>query len=446
MVTQEVELPLEPVEVAARCAAQPMPFALDGGGSDSWGDGSAWLSCAPRAVLQIDLAGVARLTRGENSTTIEGDPFTLLEEFHRQEGSALLVVALSYDLRRWVESVPSRHPQPSHRAILHAAAYDWALGYDYATRRYRLHCAGTALSPWRAAWARITELTRTGVAAPRMAPRPVVANFDSVTFANGVRRALDYIGAGDVYQINLAQRFTAPRNGLAAIDLYRLWQGRHPMPFAAFVDGGDFQLVSNSPECLLRVRNGTVSTHPIKGTRPRGADTETDAQAVAALRADPKERAEHVMIVDLERNDLGKVCRYGTVHVDDLMQVATYPSLHHLVSTVTGRLRPEVGWAELLRAVFPGGSITGAPKIRAMEIIDEIETTGRGFYTGAIGLMHPNGDGVFNIAIRTATLDDEQVSYHAGGGLVADSQPDAEYAETILKARAFLAAMGASDD
>jgi para-aminobenzoate synthetase component 1 len=255
-----------------------------------------------------------------------------------------------------------------------------------------------------------------------------------------VRRALAYIAAGDVYQVNLAQRFSMLDVPPPATVFARL-QRQHPMPFAAYVDGGDFVLVSNSPECFLTRRGAQVATFPIKGTRPRGDGAAADAALRAELRTSAKEQAEHVMIVDLERNDLGRVCQTGTVTVPELAAARTFPSVHHLVSEVRGELRPGTTLDQLLRATFPGGSITGAPKIRAMEIIDELEPVARGFYTGAVGFVAASGDLVLNLAIRTGVATADGFTYHAGGGIVADSDPEREYEETLVKSRAFLAAL-----
>jgi para-aminobenzoate synthetase component 1 len=250
-----------------------------------------------------------------------------------------------------------------------------------------------------------------------------------------VARVHEYIAAGDVYQVNLAQPFHAAAARADAAALYAAWTEQYPMPYAAYVDGGDWTLVANSPECLLRVDGDRIATLPIKGTRRRGGN------ANGPLAADAKERAEHVMIVDLERNDLGRVCRDGSIEVADLFAERAYPLLVHMVSEVRGRLRPGVGLATVLRALFPGGSITGAPKIRAMEIIEELEPAPRGFYTGAVGWTEPDGRSVFNIAIRTAVLDAAGLCYWAGGGIVADSRAADEYAETLLKTEALLHAL-----
>ena len=259
-----------------------------------------------------------------------------------------------------------------------------------------------------------------------------------------VRRILEYIAAGDCYQVNLSQRLSAPYSG-SAWSLYERLRAASPAPYSAFLDCGDHQVLSSSPELFLRVRGGEVETHPIKGTRPRGRTPEEDAAAAAELLSSPKDRAELLMIVDLERNDLGRVCRFGSVTVPELYRLESYANVHHLVATVRGQLRPQITPLECLRAAFPGGSITGAPKIRAMEIIEELEPVRRSLYTGAIGWVDGRGDGEWNIAIRTMVVKQGVVQFHVGGGVVADSDPQAEYEETLAKAGGMLAALGVGD-
>jgi para-aminobenzoate synthetase component 1 len=263
-----------------------------------------------------------------------------------------------------------------------------------------------------------------------------------------VTRALDYILAGDVYQVNLARRLgcalpVCPGEA-PGLSLFAALEAAAPAPFAIWLGDGErgTALVGNSPERFLsRSVAGQVETRPIKGTRPRELSDPSHRQA-AELLASPKDRAEHVMIVDLERNDLGRVCQTGSVHVLDLCQVLTLPTVHHLVTTVRGQLRRSVGLAELLRATFPGGSVTGAPKIRAMEIIEELEPARRGPYTGATGWLGAAGDLDFAVAIRTALIRDQRLTLWVGGGIVADSQPAAELEETWDKAQAFSRVLG----
>jgi para-aminobenzoate synthetase component 1 len=256
-------------------------------------------------------------------------------------------------------------------------------------------------------------------------------------FVDAVARARQYIQMGDVYQVNLSHRFAAPM-AANAWALYEVLSGISPAPFSAFIDCGEFQLVSSPPELFLKMSGAGVMTRPIKGTRPRSTDPAKDMQLSLELMASPKERAELVMITDLLRNDLGRICEFGSVQVRELVRQEEYSHVRHLVSTVEGRLRPDVTHVSALAACFPGGSVTGAPKIRAMEIIEELETIARGPYTGALGFIGFNQESQLGMVIRTALVHAGMAYYSTGAGIVADSDPEAEYEETLAKARAFL--------
>jgi para-aminobenzoate synthetase component 1 len=259
-------------------------------------------------------------------------------------------------------------------------------------------------------------------------------------FMEAVSHALRYIRAGDIYQVNLAQRLEAAAPG-DGWDFFLRLAAVSPAPFAAYLNAGEFQVASSSPEMFLRLSGPHIVTRPIKGTRPRSADPTRDAQLTYELQTSAKEMAELVMITDLLRNDLGRVCEYGSVQVPELVRLERYPHVQHLVSTVEGRLRPDVTHFAALAQCFPGGSITGAPKIRAMEIIDELEPVTRGPYTGCLGYLGFNRESQLSIAIRTAVCRPEQIFFHVGAGIVADSDPGAEYEETMAKAGGFLAAL-----
>lgn len=267
--------------------------------------------------------------------------------------------------------------------------------------------------------------------------RPAMSEADWV---QRVRRVHEYIAAGDIYQVNLTHTLSAPWNSSAG-DFYPRFRGAHPAPCAAFLSLGDTAVLSASPEVFLDMAGGRIVTKPIKGTRARGADRSSDEEALKDLVNSAKERAELVMITDLLRNDLGQVCQYGSVHVPALCHPVTFPHVHHLVSTVEGCLRPEISPIAALRACFPGGSITGAPKKRAMEIIAELETGPRGIYTGAIGFIDWSGRSVFSIAIRTLVIREGIATYGVGAGIVADSDPRREYEETLHKAAGLFAAL-----
>jgi aminodeoxychorismate synthase component I len=252
-----------------------------------------------------------------------------------------------------------------------------------------------------------------------------------------VDRAQEYIAAGDIYQVNLTHTLSSPWSEDPALFYPRL-RAASPAPYSCFLQLGDTAVLSVSPECFLRIDGRRILTRPIKGTRPRGGD---DAAVARELLASPKERAELVMITDLERNDLGQVCDYGSVHVTALCELQTFAQVHHLVSTIEGRLRPEVSAVQAVRACYPGGSITGAPKKRAREIIAELEPAPRGIYTGAVGYFGRDGRSVFNIAIRTMVVRDGLATYGIGAGIVADSDPASEYDETLHKAAGLFAAL-----
>ncbi|MBI5193749.1 MAG: anthranilate synthase component I family protein [Nitrospirae bacterium] len=266
----------------------------------------------------------------------------------------------------------------------------------------------------------------------------VVSNLTQKEYVAMVRRCKEYISAGDIFQANLSQRLSASVRGADPLNIYRVLREINPSPFSAFIDTGSFQLISSSPERLVRLHNGVADTRPIAGTRPRGKSQVENGILMDELITSEKERAEHLMLVDLERNDLGRVCKYGSVKVDEFMALESYSHVNHIVSNVSGETRPNVDAFDLIEAVFPGGTITGVPKIRCMEIIDELEPTTRGPYTGSIGYISYTGDMDLNIIIRTFIIKDGWAHIQVGAGIVADSDPEKEYKETLYKAEALL--------
>ncbi len=261
-------------------------------------------------------------------------------------------------------------------------------------------------------------------------------------FLDGVVRIREFIRDGDVFQVNLSRQWHAACDpGVDAAEVYAQLCRHNPAPFAALVYWQDSALLSSSPERLVSCRGRQVQTRPIAGTRPRSASTSTDRGLAAELMAHPKERAEHVMLVDLERNDLGRVCAPGSIHVDEFLTLETYAHVHHIVSNITGRLRPGLTVVDLIRAVFPGGTITGCPKIRCMQIIAQLERVGRGCYTGSIGYIDRRGDMDLNILIRSLLLTPGRLSLRAGAGIVHDSVPERELKETRSKARGMIQAL-----
>jgi anthranilate synthase component I len=266
------------------------------------------------------------------------------------------------------------------------------------------------------------------------------SNMERVEFEGMVARIVRYIHAGDAFQVVPSQRWSA-EVPVQSFSIYRGLRAVNPSPYMYFLDFGDFQVVGASPEPLLTVNGRHVSTRPIAGTRPRGASPEEDRRIAGELLADEKERAEHVMLVDLGRNDLGRVCEYGSVQVDELMEVETYSHVMHIVSSVSGRLRKDVGAMDALRSVLPAGTLSGAPKVRAMQIIDELEPVKRGGYGGAIGYLSYAGDLDTAIHIRTVVVKDGVAHVQAGGGTVADAKPEYEYEESVAKSRAVMQAI-----
>jgi anthranilate synthase component I len=270
-----------------------------------------------------------------------------------------------------------------------------------------------------------------------------VVEDDPRHYLQAVERALEYIGAGDIYQANLSRGWRATlRDGVQPHQVYRRLRETNPGPFSGVAQLDGIAVISSSPERLVSVRDGIVTTRPIAGTRPRGADPAADLALARELHAHPKERAEHVMLIDLERNDLGRVCEAGSVSVDEFMTIESYSHVHHIVSNVRGRLRADVTPGNVLAAVFPGGTITGCPKIRCMEIIAELEGAARGAYTGSLGYLNRDGTMDLNILIRTLQVAGRELTVRAGAGIVADSIPERELEETRAKARGVLRAVG----
>ena len=370
-----------------------------------------------------------------------------------------------YDLCHYIERVPRPLFDEFKVPELMIGFYDWVLAFDREQSRGWLISTGfpeTEPGPRRDRAARRVSEVRALLDASPPVLRPsnswpvprrqlcpqyplpghpnVSSNFSKASYHDAVQRAIEYVHAGDCFQVNLSQRLLAPFTA-NPLDLYARLRSRNAAPFAGYFDLGEFTVASASPERFLRMEHGGIETRPIKGTRPRGTTPAQDAEFQQQLLASAKDRAENVMIVDLLRNDLGRVCSYGSVRVEALCRLESYRHVHHLVSEVRGRLRPKLGPMDLLRAAFPGGSVTGAPKVRAMEIIAELEPTSRGPYCGCLGYIGFDGNMDLNLLIRTFTIGRGWAQFPVGGGIVADSTPEAEYAETLHKAEGLLRAL-----
>jgi para-aminobenzoate synthetase component I len=407
---------------------------------------------AAQPYLRLITRGNLTEVHAEGVALSRDDPFELLKR-HLEIDPALAcdlpfcggaIGYFGYDLARRIERLPSRATAGERIPDMAIGLYDWAVVVDHLERKSWL--VGQGRDPetdikWNALVARFSRPPAERVRTPFRVTSSVESSRTRESYGRAFRRIKQYINDGDCYQVNLAQRFMAAASGDAWL-AYQALRVLNPAPFSAYLSTPYAQILSSSPERFLRVHwdgdRGAVETKPIKGTRPRAGHPRLDAELAEALRVSEKDRAENVMIVDLLRNDLSKNCELGSVKVPRLFEVESYATVHHLVSTVTGRLRAGRDAVDLLRGCFPGGSITGAPKLRAMEIIDEVERFRRGVYCGAIGYVGFDGGMDTNIAIRTLTVSHGTVRFWAGGGIIADSEVEAEYQESFDKARALL--------
>ena len=398
-----------------------------------------------------------------------GDPFDALREILNRFQSASLPGALpviggvgylGYPLRCFIEELPAAAHDDLKLPDCYFAFYDAIVAFDHLTNRVYL-CRSNAnngfvnrhqqqIEKLRSILQSENYLSQLCLAefkshASHFMKSPIRSSFSKADYLSTVQRAKAYIAAGDIYQVNLSQRLSTSTD-LPPAELYARLRQLSPVPYGAYLHCGDFHILSASPERFLHFSPScrTVETRPIKGTRPRGLTPELDRKLAAELLHSEKDLAELLMIVDLERNDLGRVCEIASVRVPERVALESYSNIHHLVATVRGTLRRDADRIDLLKSCFPGGSITGAPKIRAMELIDELEPTNRGVYTGAIGYFGFDGTMDFNIAIRTCILKNGCAYFHVGGGIVADSEPEAEYQETLDKASSWMAALETS--
>ena len=442
------ELPYRPDSAAVFETVADLPWAvfLDSGGHHLTQSRFDIIAAAPHTTL---------VTRG-NLTEIRGDAI----ELSRDDPLALLrgrleidpatacdlpftggaLGCFSYDLGRRFERLPSIATDAEKMPAMAIGIYDWAVVVDHLDQRSWLVAQGRRAQTharWRELVARFSAQPVERARVPFRISAPLASNLTRDAYAAAFARVLEYIHAGDCYQVNLAQRFAAPAAGDPWL-AYQALRVLNPAPYSAYVNLPHAQILSASPERFLKVERGEVETRPIKGTRPRAGHPRVDAELATELRASAKDRAENVMIVDLLRNDLSKNCVIGSVKVPKLFDVESFATVHHLVSTVTGQLRRNRDALDLLRGCFPGGSITGAPKLRAMQIIEELEPHRRGVYCGAIGYLGADGNMDLNIAIRTLVYAHGTISFWAGGGIVADSRLEDEYQETFDKAAAML--------
>ncbi len=447
----------DPVDLFGVVAHDPSAALLHSASADARGrysfigmDPFRRLSCRDGAVAIDD-----RPASGNPFAVLRAElgryPLTAVPGLPPFQGGA--IGYLGYELGRYLEDVPASPADAHDFPEMQLLFCDLVVALDHRRRRAFILSSGHPETDPTArrirarerldhAARRLSQMTPMGPPPAPTAPGSIASDISRAAYETAVRRVIDYILAGDVFQANISQRFVAEMPaGLGPLDLYRRLQAGNPAPFSAYLTLDDVVIASSSPERFLRLDGDRVETRPIKGTRPRGGSGAADDAMAAELEASEKDRAENVMIVDLLRNDLSRVCRDGSVEVPELCAVERFATVMHLVSTVTGRLREGMTAIDLLAACFPGGSITGAPKIRAMQIIAELEATRRGPYCGAIGYLGFDGALDTSVAIRTYAIRGRRVTFQVGGGIVADSTPSAEYEETLAKARALFAAL-----
>ena len=452
---EELEPYLDPIGLASRFQDVDYPVLLDSALVRPGLGQYSYVTADPFLVVRSKDRQVEVIERGDVSEQ-QDSPFSVIQRLlshfstnRRVDGPPFQGGAIGYfgyEMGGLLERLPGTAVDDLALPDMSIGFYDWVVAFDHASGRSWL--VTTRFSrEGRAQW--VSDRIREGSdASTSRNGLPTIAsnlrsNFTRERYVEAVKRVKRYIAAGDIYQANISQRFEANVD-TDAWTLYQSLRNTAPAPFGAYLGFPESSVLSASPEQFLRVENGFVETRPMKGTRPRGATSQDDIRLGRELATSEKDRAENIMIVDLLRNDLGRVCQPGTIRVPELFTVEKYPNVHQLVSSVTGRLRPEHDAIDLLTACFPGGSVTGAPKIRAMEIIDEIEPVQRGVYCGAIGYIGFDGSMQLSIPIRTMVKKAERVYLQVGGGIVADSDPDAEFQETLDKARGGLEALGVS--
>ncbi|MGH2374911.1 MAG: anthranilate synthase component I [bacterium] len=420
----------------------------------------SFIGTAPRIRIRAYDRQV-EIDQPSGSYAVEGDPIELARGLlagYRPVPHAGLprfyggaVGYFGYDCVRLWERLPNRPPDPVGLPTCYLVITDAVVIFDHVTHAMRIvanaSVDGNPADAYRAAVATIEQVYER-LRSPLVRPEagghvePVMEHETSVAeYLRGVQRAREYVAAGDIFQVVLSRRFSAKTTGVDALEVYRALRMVNPSPYMFFLDFDGVKIVGSSPEMLVRLEDGVLETRPLAGTRPRGIDEADDRRLAEELLADEKERAEHVMLIDLGRNDAGRVSRYGTVEVTDLMSIERFSHVMHIASNVRGRLVEGRDAFDVLRACFPAGTVTGAPKIRAMEIIDELEPVSRGPYGGAVGYVGYSGNMDTALTLRTIVMANDRAYVQAGAGIVADSVPEREYMETVNKAKALVRAL-----
>ncbi len=443
------------LELCARFRHEPYLFCLDSSRFDSRQGRYSFVGFDPFEVFEASGKDTLRSLKERYARYSESNQQTLTPF------TGGIVGYLGYDYGLYQEKIKASAKDDLKLSDAVFGFYDRVLTIDHHTRKLHVTSSGwpeknKVLREKRAA-ARLEEIER-ALARPFVPFPPeqlfsdsfkgsgeFASNFTKAEYLATVRKVLEHIAAGDIYQLNLSQRFTYDTSGenVDALEIYRFLRQLSPVSFGGYFDAAALKLISNSPEMFLRLRESKVQTRPMKGTRPRGRELADDRRLRNEIEHSAKDKAELLMITDLERNDLGKVCDYGSVCVKEMRAIEDYKYVFQATSTVEGTLRSDKDCFDLLEACFPGGSITGCPKIRAMEIIEQLEPTRRGPYTGSMGYIDFSGNMDLNILIRTLVHTGDKIHFQVGGGIVADSTPEGEYEETLVKARAMRACLEA---
>ncbi|MGR9087146.1 MAG: aminodeoxychorismate synthase component I [Gammaproteobacteria bacterium] len=431
-------------ELFSAIAQQPWSVFLDSGYPHSRQGRYDIIATEPVCTL-VTHGEITEITRNGRSILSKDDPFELVRQqliLKPQDSGDLpfnggAIGYFSYDLARRLEHLPAIAEDAEHIAEMAVGIYEWAVIVDHHRKLSYLVGHHGDSEKWRRLAERFSAPPRKSAHAPFEIVGEVVSNMSKDYYTRAFDRIKWYLKEGDCYQVNLSQRFAAACQG-EPWTAYQLLRKLNAAPFSCYLNMPEVQILSSSPERFLKLSGGIVETKPIKGTRPRKQNDADDRRQIRILQSSPKDRAENLMIVDLLRNDIGKTCQRGSVRVPSIFAVETYATVHHLVSTVTGILAENRHALDLLKNCFPGGSITGAPKIRAMEVIEELEPNRRGIYCGAIGYIGFDGNMDTNIAIRTLVHSEGTVRFWAGGGIVNDSDVEEEYQECFDKAEAML--------
>jgi len=458
---QTIEQNLSPGDVYRRIRHLPYPVLLESALKHPEIGRYSFVAADPFLVFEVKGGQGTESITYVNGKIRPGDPLDLLTgllaDYQLERDPALppctggAIGFFSYDFGRFIEKLPDLAQKDVDTPDCMFCFYDTVFAFDHEQNLNLMISTGFpelfAQKQKMRREKRLSYFAKLLRQEPKdegngiPVPGEMTCHFDRASYCQALEKVIDYILSGDIYQVNLSQRFSLPFSG-SPWQLYQKLTEINPAPFAALLEWKDFAVVSASPERYLKIDNSHIETRPIKGTRPRGKNPAEDLLMKEELWQSAKDRAELTMIVDLERNDLGRICRPGTVQVPELFRLEQYATVWHLVSTVEGQLKPGSTLADVIRAAFPGGSITGAPKIRAMEIIEELEPVKRGIYTGSIGYIGFNGSWDTNIVIRTFIIKENLAHIQVGGGITADSDPLAEYQETLDKAKALFQSLG----